>query len=98
MGWQLPLCQRVRRNLKNICPLFMVTQNSVNQIINLNFFSRLKPLYTICRSYGTFFPNKYSFVGSFHITGLKPVVSICRSYGTFLGKGDNDSPAFLSPG
>ena len=98
MGWQLPLCQRVRRNLKNICPLFMVTQNSVNQIINLNFFSRLKPLYTICRSYGTFFPNKYSFVGSFHITGLKPVVSICRSYGTFSRKRDNDFTAFLSPG
>jgi hypothetical protein len=84
MGSQLPLCQRVRRNPKNICPLFMVTQNSVNQIINLNFFSRLKLLYTICRSYGTFFPNKYSFVGSFLITGLKSVVSICRSYGTFF--------------
>ena len=50
------------------------------------FFSRLKPLYTICRSYGTLFPNKYSFVGSFLIAGLKPVVNICRSYGTLSRK------------
>ncbi|HPX57457.1 MAG: hypothetical protein QM209_00965 [Candidatus Cloacimonadota bacterium] len=44
----------------------------------------MKPVVNICRSYGTFFPNKYSFVGSYLITGLKPVVRTCRSYGTRL--------------
>jgi len=34
-------------------------------------FTGLKPFYSICRSNGTFSPNKYSFVGSFRITGLK---------------------------
>ncbi|MBP8704611.1 MAG: hypothetical protein WBK79_07570 [Candidatus Cloacimonas acidaminovorans] len=43
----------------------------------------MRPVDNICRSYGTFFPNKDSFVGSFLFTGLKPVVNICRSYGTF---------------
>ncbi|HOE55884.1 MAG TPA: hypothetical protein PLL79_07355 [Candidatus Cloacimonas acidaminovorans] len=44
----------------------------------------MKPVVNICRSSGTLFPNKYSFVGSFLFTGLKPVVNICLFYGTFF--------------
>jgi len=65
-------------------------------MLPFSLITGLKPVVSICRSYGTFFPNKYSFVSSFLITGLKPVVIICRSSGTFFKKGDNNSDMFFS--
>jgi|UPI0005C77604 hypothetical protein len=61
MGWQLPICQRVRRKLQKHLYFFLPHQNSATKKVNLSYLLRVKTLL----KYLSFLWNYLSFVAIF---------------------------------